>query len=665
MNASPKIEGFRIGCNYWASHAGTLMWRNWDEASVRRDFAMMRGIGLELIRVFPIWPDFQPLELHCSFHGKRRELQMAGRSLPETEAGKAGVSEEMLKRFRTLADIAQENGMKLLVSLVTGWMSGEIYAPPAFAGLNLLTDPFAVKWQVAFVRCFVKALKDHPAIAIWELGNESNCMAPVENSYQAWGWVNTISSAIRLEDSSRPVGSGMHGLLPGCDSSFDEWKQTQWQIQPQGKLCDLMTSHPYPHSPSKRPARIDPVGSLRSHFQAVVESRMYADMSGKPCLVEEIGTLGALVCDEKTQADFIYNVLWNIWAHDCRGLLWWCGFEQVELEHSPYEWGAWERELGLFRKDYSAKPVAKALTRFRKELDASGLEMLPAFRKDAVCILPFGLEMDEYLEQAWSSFMLAKQAGFDLEFRHIEDPLPESELYILPGVKTQDAIPRSRLLRIMERVKAGATFYLSLDGGHLSPFNEFFGVRVRNREARDGVAEMIMDEERFECASPCRLDLALEGAEAAAVESDGNPAFTCCRYGKGKVWLMTSPIETHLAAKPNAFSPNASPWYRFYQKVAGEVIARRLVRRSNPFVTVTEHFISADRAVAVLHNNRPEAVECMVDLLPGWNVTRSITGGVPDDCSIRIEKYQNAIWLLEKTKVVVEYTEPNAVAMLN
>ena len=23
-----------VGCNYWASHAGTNMWRNWDEASV-------------------------------------------------------------------------------------------------------------------------------------------------------------------------------------------------------------------------------------------------------------------------------------------------------------------------------------------------------------------------------------------------------------------------------------------------------------------------------------------------------------------------------------------------------------------------------------------------------------------------------------------------------
>lgn len=28
---------FSIGCNYWASHAGTAMWRDWRPDVVRRD----------------------------------------------------------------------------------------------------------------------------------------------------------------------------------------------------------------------------------------------------------------------------------------------------------------------------------------------------------------------------------------------------------------------------------------------------------------------------------------------------------------------------------------------------------------------------------------------------------------------------------------------------
>ena len=64
-DAQPKslfADGtFRVGCNYWASHAGMMMWRNWDAAQVERDFAALAGNGVRALRVFPLWPDFQPL----------------------------------------------------------------------------------------------------------------------------------------------------------------------------------------------------------------------------------------------------------------------------------------------------------------------------------------------------------------------------------------------------------------------------------------------------------------------------------------------------------------------------------------------------------------------------------------------------------------------------
>ena len=38
---------FYVGCNYWASHAGTYMWRNWRPEIVRQDFEMMAKAGLK------------------------------------------------------------------------------------------------------------------------------------------------------------------------------------------------------------------------------------------------------------------------------------------------------------------------------------------------------------------------------------------------------------------------------------------------------------------------------------------------------------------------------------------------------------------------------------------------------------------------------------------
>ena len=52
---------FTLGCNYWASHAGTAMWRDWDPDVVRDDLAKLAAHGLQVLRVFPLWPDFQPI----------------------------------------------------------------------------------------------------------------------------------------------------------------------------------------------------------------------------------------------------------------------------------------------------------------------------------------------------------------------------------------------------------------------------------------------------------------------------------------------------------------------------------------------------------------------------------------------------------------------------
>ena len=40
----PSDGGFRIGCNYWASHAGMKMWSRWDAAQVEKILLDLRGM---------------------------------------------------------------------------------------------------------------------------------------------------------------------------------------------------------------------------------------------------------------------------------------------------------------------------------------------------------------------------------------------------------------------------------------------------------------------------------------------------------------------------------------------------------------------------------------------------------------------------------------------
>ncbi|MDD4538803.1 MAG: beta-mannanase [Lentisphaeria bacterium] len=630
----------QVGCNYWASHAGVKMWADWREDVVRKDFALMAAAGMQVVRVFPRWTEFQPLALLRGGGGRPVELRLHGEPLPATFTGQAGVDEEQLAHFRTLAEIAAEHGMGLIVGLVTGWMSGELYMPPAFAGLNPITDPLAIKWQVRMVRCMVRSWRDLPAIRIWELGNECNCMGPVSNAEQAWNWTNAITAAIRAEDSSRPVASGMHGLMPAADAEFAAG--ASWAIETQGELCDLLTSHPYPHSPSKLPARVDAHTSIRAVFQAAVETCFYRDFGRRPAFVEEIGTFAPSYCNEKTKAAFIRNAMLNAWAHGSDYFVWWCAFDQSQLKHPPYDWSCWERELGLYTPDFQLKPVGEEIRAFRDFVSALPVSPLPPCRQDAVCIISRDMNFNRFMENGWSAFMLAKQAGFDLRFQYVDEPLIDSDLYVVPGICGANWSRNHEMQALLERVRAGATLYLSMDDGALSPFEEVFGASVDYREARRGSAQFSRGAVQYAIDAPFRLALLCDDAEILATEADGNPVYIRHAYGRGEVYLLTLPLERYLAGRAGAFHrPGEAPWFELYQTFAGRVLAQRAVQSNHPLVTLTEHPDGDQHLWVVAVNNHTEEVAPALSIAPGWTLAGAMPERIAAHSAILLELKAN------------------------
>jgi hypothetical protein len=49
-----NTTSFLLGCNYWASHAGTAMWSNWRRDVVENDFILMKRSGMNTLRVFSV-----------------------------------------------------------------------------------------------------------------------------------------------------------------------------------------------------------------------------------------------------------------------------------------------------------------------------------------------------------------------------------------------------------------------------------------------------------------------------------------------------------------------------------------------------------------------------------------------------------------------------------
>lgn len=609
---------FSIGCNYWASHAGTAMWSDWRPETVEKDLKQLSEAGLNILRVFPLWPDFQPLNLLRTCGGAPREFRMGEAPLPETEAGRAGVSEEMMARFKFFADKAEENGIKLLVGILTGWMSGRLFVPPAFEGLNVLTDPSVIIWEVRFVKYFVKYFKEHPAITGWDLGNECNCMGCAESRESAWIWASQISNAIKSVDLSRPVVSGMHGLKA-------EAEKGKWLIEDQAEITDVLTTHPYPRFTPY--CALDPINELRNGLHATAESCMYADIGGKPCIVEEIGVLGPMTCSDQIAADYARAVLFSSWAHDLRSFQWWCAYDQNHLKHAPYDWNAIERCLGLFRNDRFPKPIVEVYSKFRAFLEAA--PVLPERIKDAVCILS---RVQDQWGAAYSSFILAKQAGFDIDFQYIEQPLKDSDFYLIPSVDGQAGLPAGKWREILAKVKDGATLYISLGDAVIEPFNEPFGVELQTTQMRRGDAKYKFKDLSFASGAVRKFNLKNLSAEILATEEDGNPVFIQNKHGKGAIYFLAFPIEQELSETSGAFhDENAQPLWEIYKEISGSLSSRRVASKNNPCVGITEHVVNENERIMTLINYSSQAQKCEVSFSGEWRISKSLYGASPED----------------------------------
>jgi len=549
-----------------------------------------------------------------------------------------------------LADMAREHGLQLVAVLITGWMSGRFFAPPALAHLNAITEPASILWQIRLVDVFVRRFSGHEAIVAWDLGNECNGMGKVVSREAAWLWTSAISKTIRAADPTRPVISGMHSL-----SADPTGRTGAWTLRDQGELIDILTTHPYPlFTPH---CHREPLDTMRPLLHATAETCLYADLSGRPAFVEEFGTLGPRVCDERVAAKMVRVRLFDLWAHDCRGALWWCAYDQTELSHAPYDWFAIERELGLFRADGSPKPAAAEFKKFRSTI---GKLSLPPRRIDAVCILTEG---QDHWGVAFTSFILAKQAGFDIRFVFADQFLPEAKLYLLPSMKGLTALSRRQEEELWRRVEAGATLYVSFDEkGSLGRWNHFSGARVISSALRGdegtgaGSCRFAFtsrgdgDSEVFTVRAPERLVVEIIGAEVLAAEEKGAPLLLCYPVGSGKVFSLLVPMEAALSVETGAFlAETMQSFWKIYRMFAAKIIANRWMQKSgSPWIGITEHE-SAGTRWAILTNYADFEVTEEIRLCAGFLVNDVLSGPDPAIVSsaklrVTFQPGQTAVW---------------------
>ena len=361
-------QPFTLGINYWPRRKAMYWWPNFDPGEVRDEFALIRAHGMTLVRIFLLWDDFQP------------------------EPGR--VSRECLSHLTTVCDIAAENNLQLDVTFFTGHMSGPNWSPRWLlhsepsgnarqvisAGRivnsgyrNPFTDPVALQAERVLLSTVVGALKDHPAIGLWNLGNEPDLFAHPPSAAIGRAWVRDMTALIHGIDPNHPVTCGLHMASLAQDNGL--------RVDQVFAETDVAVMHAYPMYVPQARSPLDPD---LVPFACALTSALTAGR--KPVLMEEFGGCTALpgqsshdwewigygrpykqfMASEDDLAAYLEAVLPRLVEVGATGALLWCFADYAEelWDRPPCSESRHERFFGIVRPDGSLKPHANVIREF-------------------------------------------------------------------------------------------------------------------------------------------------------------------------------------------------------------------------------------------------------------------------------------------------------------
>jgi endo-1,4-beta-mannosidase len=367
-------QPFIIGVNYWPRKKAMDWWSNFDEGEVHEEFAIIKEIGMDVVRLFLLWDDFQPVPTIVSI--------------------------DKLANLVKVTDIAAETCLRIDMTFFTGHMSGTNWSPrwllggelpPAahsqwlrdvvsegkktdFGYRNMFHDEMAVNASKLLLKTVVGELKDHPGIWMWNLGNEPDLFAWPNTSDEGAEWVKEMVELVKSVDPNHPVTIGLHGDSLHRDNGL--------RIDKVYAHTDVAVMHSYPMYTSWSREPLDP--DFVPFTCAVT-----AALSGKPVLMEEFGGCTAppgqpsqimkwtetngrkreqFLAGEEEFAEFLSLTILKLQESGATGAMLWCYADYVpELwDVPPCQNAQHERWFGLVRPDGSLKPQAKVIQEFAK-----------------------------------------------------------------------------------------------------------------------------------------------------------------------------------------------------------------------------------------------------------------------------------------------------------
>jgi hypothetical protein len=384
---------FSVGVNYWPRRSATAMWRRFDAGEIREDFTRIAGLGLDTVRFFLRWDDFQPQ--------------------PD------GVDPVMLDRLEAVANVAAETGLQTVPVLCCGHMSGANLLPawaldrkrprgpyrtitgdresPYGAG-NIYSGPL-LDAQLVFARAAGARLRAHPALEAWDIGHAFSSVREPAHRKIATGDHGAASAAEPevAEWSRRLTGALQETSSAGATAGTQSADLVHERDVRLGSLCA-----PFAFASMQGSSLCSPFARGRLDPEAVPFLAMLAaGFSHKPVLVTGVGNpacppdkfsaferfpmpgeppdlvispddtaFATYPClTEAENAAYCTNVLERLHADGRLGAYWWCWADYAEelRAQPPFDEAPHAMTYGIVRSDGTEKPVAAALAAFARE----------------------------------------------------------------------------------------------------------------------------------------------------------------------------------------------------------------------------------------------------------------------------------------------------------
>jgi len=148
----PSLTRHRFGVHYAPPRNWFFLWNDFNVDDISRDLDAIASLGADHIRMFLIWPYFQP--------------------------NRKWVSPAHLERLATLIRMVGERSMDIQLSLLNGWLSGFKFTAsfdnPSAPG-DMYRSPRMFEAQELYFREVAKVAKEHPNFLGFDIANEMAC----------------------------------------------------------------------------------------------------------------------------------------------------------------------------------------------------------------------------------------------------------------------------------------------------------------------------------------------------------------------------------------------------------------------------------------------------------------------------------------------------------